>query len=101
MTTEPTTGPSGSAEAPGGPAGWYCGFDQRVVPPTVSYGSTGVTVREAQCLLLALGYNVGHSGIDGVFGPGTRSAVRAFQSDYGLLVDGIVGPRTWNGLRYY
>jgi peptidoglycan hydrolase-like protein with peptidoglycan-binding domain len=90
-------GAAASAEA----AGWYCGYDNRTTPPTISYGSQGNTVREAQCLLLSLGYSVGSSGIDGDFGSATRSAVRAFQSDYGLAVDGIVGPRTWYGLRNY
>lgn len=32
---------------------------------------------------------------DGSFGPHTESAVRAYQGDRGLAVDGIVGDRTW------
>jgi peptidoglycan hydrolase-like protein with peptidoglycan-binding domain len=34
--------------------------------------------------------------VDGVFGAGTNSAVRSFQSAQGLGVDGIVGDNTWN-----
>ena len=33
--------------------------------------------------------------IDGDFGPRTEAAVRAYQSDRGVVVDGIVGDRTW------
>jgi murein L,D-transpeptidase YcbB/YkuD len=32
---------------------------------------------------------------DGVFGARTEKAVRHFQKESGLLVDGVVGPRTW------
>jgi murein L,D-transpeptidase YcbB/YkuD len=31
---------------------------------------------------------------DGVYGPGTESALRRFQAAYGLEVDGVYGPRT-------
>ncbi len=101
VTAGPESVAPAGAVAPAEAAGWECGYDHRATPPTVSYGSDGRTVREAQCLLVSLGYGVGSSGIDGRFGPATRSAVRAFQSDHGLAVDGIVGPRTWHGLRNY
>jgi peptidoglycan hydrolase-like protein with peptidoglycan-binding domain len=33
--------------------------------------------------------------VDGIYGDSTRDAVRQFQSDFGLPVDGVVGHRTW------
>ena len=38
------------------------------------------------------------AGIDGAFGKMTDQAVRQFQRDEGLAVDGIVGPVTWDAL---
>ena len=35
------------------------------------------------------------ASVDGIFGPKTFEAVRAYQSQHGLHVDGIVGDRTW------
>jgi peptidoglycan hydrolase-like protein with peptidoglycan-binding domain len=81
----------------------YCGYDNRRIPPTISYGSQGNTVREAQCLLRDWDYYLGPTGVDGDFGTYTRSAVRQFQKDFGVAggVDGIVGPKTWDALRTY
>lgn len=51
-----------------------------------------MTVKQIQCLLAYLGYSPGV--IDGADGRNTQAAVRAFQADYGLAVDGIAGAAT-------
>ena len=58
----------------------------------VKYGSSGSTVRTIQTKLKRWGYYTG--AVDGIFGSGTRQAVRYFQSRNGLRVDGIVGAKT-------
>ena len=62
--------------------------------PTLRKGSKGDSVKECQTLLEKAGYSVGPCGIDGDFGRVTLAAVKAFQKDHGLVVDGIVGPVT-------
>jgi peptidoglycan hydrolase-like protein with peptidoglycan-binding domain len=48
---------------------------------------------------LGYGYLLEQYGIDGKFGPATQNAVKTFQQENGLdLVDGIVGPRSWDVL---
>lgn len=61
-------------------------------------GSRGEEVKALQTALVKLGYSVGLTGIDGIFGVATRNAVRQFQAAHGLNVDGIVGEATWNAL---
>jgi len=60
--------------------------------PIVREGHTGERVRTVQYLLRGRGYSL---TVDGIFGSGTASAVRSFQSANGLTVDGIVGDQTW------
>jgi len=59
-------------------------------------GSSGPEVIKLQEKLKELGFDPG--SIDGEFDPGTEAAVMAFQKSEGLLVDGIVGPRTLHAL---
>jgi predicted chitinase len=58
-------------------------------------GSKGADVQTMQKRLADLGYSI---GVDGNFGPGTRSAVVAFQGKNGLTNDGCCGPATWAAL---
>jgi peptidoglycan hydrolase-like protein with peptidoglycan-binding domain len=67
----------------------------------VSKGSTGDAVRGVQEEFHWRNLS-GDEGtglqVDGVFGPKTDAAVRAFQVVVVTLVDGIVGPVTWQAL---
>jgi peptidoglycan hydrolase-like protein with peptidoglycan-binding domain len=63
--------------------------------PLVREGDEQHPVQTLQYLLRARGHNL---TVDGIFGPATAAAVRAFQQQEGLAVDGIVGPVTWSAL---
>jgi peptidoglycan hydrolase-like protein with peptidoglycan-binding domain len=64
--------------------------------PTLREGSSGEAVRQLQTALQETGHNPGP--IDGHFGPETLAAVKAFQQERGIGVDGVVGPITWRGI---
>jgi hypothetical protein len=64
--------------------------------PLLRYGVRGEPVKKLQQRLKELGFDPGP--IDGIFGPKTRHAVRAFQGHERIDVDGIVGPQTWGRL---
>ena len=55
-------------------------------------GADDARVRALQEALASARHDPGPA--DGVFGPRTADAVRAFQRQRGLLVDGIIGPQT-------
>lgn len=59
-------------------------------------GSRGSAVTDLQKKLTSKGFSTG--GIDGIFGPATEKAVRAFQKSRGLYSDGIVGSATRKAL---
>ncbi len=57
-------------------------------------GSKGAKVKTLQENLIKLGYDVGSWGADGDFGNATYAAVKKFQEDHNLDVDGVVGKQT-------
>lgn len=59
-------------------------------------GSKKSAVLFLQRLLLSYLYPI--TNLDGIFGPETERAVRAFQSENNLTQDGIVGKNTWQAL---
>lgn len=61
---------------------------------TLVAGDTGHSVSQLQEELGGY-YNY---AVDGIYGPITEKAVRAFQADNGLSVDGIAGKNTWTAL---
>ncbi len=63
--------------------------------PTLRFGTSGTAVRVLQRLLISKGYAI---RVDGSFGPLTETAVKAFQNQRRVGVDGIVGPLTWQQL---
>lgn len=59
------------------------------------YGSSGDHVRQLQSALNRFGYGL---DVDGGFGPKTLAAVRDYQTQNHLRVDGVVGSETWGSL---
>lgn len=88
---------------------WHCGLavDGHFGPMCTKEGmkhilSLGVKapimVKWLQKRLLELGYSIGKCGIDKSFGYDTLAAVKKFQKDHGLKVDGRVGSATYKAL---
>lgn len=70
---------------------------ERNAPP-LGKGTQGAGVAQIQVFLRDLEYSLqrtfSHGKADGIFGSETDAAVRAFQRDYGLKTDGLVGKMT-------
>jgi peptidoglycan hydrolase-like protein with peptidoglycan-binding domain len=60
--------------------------------PVIAQPMQGPPIQALQHLLRQHGSNI---TADGVFGPKTDAAVKAFQQSHGLVADGKVGPKTW------
>lgn len=79
-----------------GPKSWTALLSAGTTP-ALSRGSSGDAVKRLQrSLTAALGTTV---GVDGTFGPATETAVRGYQTNRKLSVDGQVGPATWKALQ--
>lgn len=74
----------------------HCGYLPTL---NVVYTTGPVATRIIQEKLSQLGYYRG--ALDGVNGRLTKAAVRAFQSEYGLSADGVVGIQTSQRLAYF
>lgn len=72
---------------------FFLGYVENI--PILSFGTSGLSVRVLQRLLLANGYGI---RVDGNFEALTETAVKAFQSNRNLTVDGVVGQQTWQEL---
>ena len=66
---------------------------------TIAPGTRSQGVGDVQTRLSALGFHIEAPELaSNHFGPSTERAVRTFQQERGLLVDGLVGPQTWEEL---
>jgi hypothetical protein len=83
-----TTSPAGKGTSPAS--------SSRTSETLLTYGASSATVKTLQTILNGDGAKL---VVDGVFGPKTLAAVKAFQAKHHLVVDGIVGPLTWKALQ--
>lgn len=90
-TTDPDPGPTTDPKPESGQSN-----ECTVSLSVLSYGSNDAQVKTLQYLLIAKCYKPGYA--DGIYGQDTEMAVKAFQKEHGLAVDGIVGINTWTKL---
>lgn len=63
------------------------------------FGSIGIEVQQLQYFLSVISTvysNIPNVSVDSRFGPQLDRSVRAFQREFGLIEDGLVGEQTWN-----
>ena len=65
-------------------------------PRMIDKGMRGSDVSVLQAILLARGYSV--ASVSGNFDASTDKALRKFQKDNALAVDGVCGPKSWGEL---
>lgn len=64
--------------------------------PTLKKGSSGGYVSGLQASLYAFGQQPSVGAVDGSFGSGTETGLINFQTNTGLVADGIAGSNTWS-----
>lgn len=84
--------PAAAARPAGRPAATAQG------PRVLRRGDRSEETKNLQSKLIGLDYDLGEDGADGIFGPNTEKAVKQFQKDHGLAVDGAVGKNTYAAL---
>ncbi|MDO4384895.1 MAG: peptidoglycan-binding domain-containing protein [Clostridia bacterium] len=72
--------------------------EETEVHETLKRGMKGEDVRRLQQRLMELGYSLPKYGADGDYGSETATAVKAFQADRNLTVDGVAGEATLTAL---
>jgi peptidoglycan hydrolase-like protein with peptidoglycan-binding domain len=78
---------------------WRALYSGDLNMPALKRGDRGQAVTTLQQVLRETGDYLGE--IDGIFGVQTEAAVRAFQKATNLVVDGIVGSKTWQLLSLF
>ncbi|MFU2015026.1 peptidoglycan-binding domain-containing protein [Peribacillus butanolivorans] len=83
-----------------GPSTWTALYQTELPYPghIIKIGDRGMNVTRIQARLNDAG---GSIKVDGIFGLKTQVKVKEFQKKFGLQVDGIVGPETWDILFNY
>lgn len=69
-----------------------------VTLPVIRFGNKSKTVEAVQTLLDFHGYPCPNGGADGIFGSGTKEALKYFQAEKDLEADAVCGPLTWAAL---
>lgn len=67
--------------------------------PLISTPKNKQDTKKIQEFLISKGYNVGKTGVDGIFGKNTKKALNDYNKD--KFIDGIIGPRTLKAKQKY
>lgn len=82
--------------------GTFGGNSTTILPSTnnsyMKLNDQGDNVKALQKMLISLGYDLGVGKDDGIYGPATVSAVKQFQKDKKLVIDGLAGQATLDAL---